>query len=125
MNRQLFAPFEYAPSADFGLLRLAADRASALGVQHALGRTISSDMFYHPQGLKRLERLMQYGAIAIDMETSALYTIAARFSARALSICTVVDNMITGEEIEPSERQEVFRPMAELALEIVTVDAAS
>jgi purine-nucleoside phosphorylase len=125
VNRQLFAPFDYAPSPDFGLLRLAAERAVALKIDHLIGRTASSDFFYHPEGLKRLGRLRQYGVIAIDMETSALYTIAARFSARALSICTVVDNMITNEAIDPSERQEVFRPMTELALDIVAAAAGS
>jgi purine-nucleoside phosphorylase len=123
VNRQLFGPFDYAACADFGLLRLAADRAAALKLDHFVGRTACSDMFYHPDGLKRLARLRQYGIIAIDMETSALYTLAARFSARALSICTVVDNMVLGEEIDPAERQEVFRPMVELALDVVAADA--
>jgi purine-nucleoside phosphorylase len=122
VNRQLFAPFDYAASADFGLLRRAADRAAALKLDHLIGRTASSDFFYHPEGLERLARLRQHGVIAIDMETSALYTIAARFSARALSICTVVDNMITGDAIDPSERQEVFRPMIELALDIAATN---
>jgi purine-nucleoside phosphorylase len=123
MNRQLFGAFDYAACADFGLLRIAAERAAALKLDHFVCRTASSDVFYHPEGLKRLARLQQYGAMAIDMETSALYTLAMRFSARALSICTVVDNMITAEEIDPAERQEVFRPMTELALDIVIADA--
>ena len=57
------------------------------------------------------------------METSALYTLAARFSARAVSILTVVDNMVTGEETALSERQELFRPMVELALEVAVAAA--
>ena len=122
VNRQLFSPFDYAPSADFGLLRLAADRAAALGLEHMVAPTASSDVFYHPDGLKRFERLMQHGVKAVDMETSALYTLAARFSARSLSICTVVDNMVTAEETHMSERQELFRPMVELALDIVVAD---
>lgn len=124
-NRHIFEPFDYAPAADFGLLKLAVDRAAALGLQHMAGRTISSDAFYHPAGRERFERLRQYGVIAADMETSALYTLAARASARALSICCVVDNMITGAEIDPAERQDVFRPMIELALDVVAADAAS
>lgn len=123
MNRQLFGAFDYAACADFGLLRIAAERAAALKLDHVVCRTASSDVFYHPEGLKRLARLQQHGVMAIDMETSALYTLAMRFSARALSVCTVVDNMITTEEIDPAERQEVFRPMTELALEVVIADA--
>jgi purine-nucleoside phosphorylase len=125
INRDLFAPFEYAPCADFSLLSLAADRAARLGVAFVLGRTASSDTFYHPDHLERFARLRQHGVIAVDMETATLYTLAARFSARALSICTVVDNMITVEEIDPSERMEVFRPMVELALDVVASDAAA
>jgi purine-nucleoside phosphorylase len=124
-NRQLFGPFDYAPCADFSLLRLAADCAIAAGVEHVVGRTASSDVFYHPDALKRYAQLRQYGIIAVDMETSALYTVAARFAARALSICTVVDNMVTGEETDHAERQELFRPMVELALAVVVADAAS
>jgi purine-nucleoside phosphorylase len=120
INRQLFQPFDYAPCADFSLLRIAADRATASGVAHVVGRTVSSDAFYHPDEVKRFARLRQHGIIAVDMETSALYTLAARFSARALSICTVVDNMITRQEIAPSERQELFRPMVELALDVAS-----
>jgi purine-nucleoside phosphorylase len=123
INRQLFQPFDYAPCADFALLRLAADRAKARGVVHFVGQTVSSDVFYHPDGMKRLARLIQHGVIAIDMETSTLYTLAARFSARALSILTVVDNMVTGEETALSERQELFRPMVELALEVAVAAA--
>ena len=124
ISGQLFAPFEYGPCADFALLSLAANRVAALGLRHLVGRTASSDFFYHPGGLERLQRLRQYGAIAIDMETSPLYTLAPGFGARALSICTVVDNMVTHDEIDPSERQEVFRPMVELALDVVAHDHA-
>ena len=124
-NRQLSRPFDYAPCADFSLLRLAAERAAALKLDHVIGRTASSDIFYHPDELKRFARLRQHGVIAVDMETSALYTLAARFSARALSICTVVDNMVTHEDTDPSERQELFRPMTELALDLVAADAAA
>ena len=123
INRQLFEPFDYAPCADFSLLALAAERAGASSSDYFVGRTVSSDVFYHPDELKRLARLRQYGVIAIDMETSSLYTIAARFGARALSICTVVDNMVTGEVTALSERQELFRPMVELALEVASLAA--
>lgn len=117
VNRQIFWPFDYAPSADFELLRTAADIARARGYDHHVGQTVSSEIFYHPDPNARYLTLRQYGAIAVDMETSALYTSAARFGAKALSICTVVDNLVTGEETGMSERQELFRPMALLAIE--------
>ena len=120
MNRQIFGSFEFAPSPDFGLLRRSADAAADLGLRHHVGPTVSSDIFYHPAGPERFDVLRRHGVIAVDMETAALYTLAARFGARALSICTVVDNLVTGDAIAESERQEVFRDMVRLALAVGT-----
>lgn len=78
---------------------------------------VSSDVFYHGDPLGRFAAARARGALACDMETAGLYGMAARLGARALSVCTVVDSLATGEEIAPAERQEVFAPMAELALE--------
>lgn len=119
VNRQLFGLYDYAPSADFQLLRRAAEKAEELAVDHHVGQTASSDVFYHPDGLARFAGVRASGALAVDMETNALYSIAARFGARALSICTVVDSLVTGEGTDPSERQELFRGMIRLALEVV------
>ena len=58
------------------------------------------------------------GALAVDMETSALYRIAAQFGARALSLLTVVDHVATGELTDYSERQALFTDMTRLALEV-------
>ena len=123
MNDAAFGAFTYAPSADFGLLRRAADEAAAAGYDWHLGPTASSDTFYHPDPLGRFAALRAHGIIAVDMETSALYTIAARFGARALSICTVVDNLVTGEETARSERQHLFADMTRLALDIAVAGA--
>ena len=83
---------------------------------------VSSDVFYHGDPLGRFAKAREWGALACDMETASIYGMAARFGARALSICTVVDSLVTGEEIDNSERQAVFGPMAELALETLASD---
>lgn len=119
VNRQLFGLYDYAPSASFELLRRSAELAQEFGFDHHIGQTASSDVFYHPDTLGRFAGVRAHGAIAVDMETSALYTISARFGAKALSICTVVDSLVNGEQTEPSERQELFRDMSRLALEVV------
>lgn len=118
INRQLFGLYDYAPSASFDLLQRAAQKAAELGIVHYVGQTASSDVFYHPDTLGRFAGVRAYGALAVDMETNALYTVAARFGASALSICTVVDSLVTGEDTGPEERQELFSDMARLALEV-------
>lgn len=125
VGRQFTGPFEFAPSPDFGLLRRAAEIAAATGIAHHVGPTISSDLFYHPDGFGRFAPQTARGAIAVDMETSALYLLAAGTGARALSICTVVDNLVSREEIAPSERQEVFGDIARLALEVAAAEASA
>jgi len=118
VNRQLFGFYSYAPSADFDLLRRAAQRAAELGLDHHVGQTASSDVFYHPDVLGRFAGVRAHGALAVDMETSLLYTVAARFRAKALSICTVVDSLVTDEQTDTSERQELFTDMVKLALDV-------
>ena len=51
------------------------------------------------------------------MEASALYTLAAQYGRRALAICTVSDQLVTGEETTAQERQETFGDMVEIALD--------
>lgn len=107
---------------DARLLELAQARARTLGVPHGVGPVVSSDIFYHPQGRDRFQRARAEGAIACDMESSALYEMAAESGARVLSICTVVDHLLTGEETAMSERQGLFANMTRVALETLLAD---
>jgi purine-nucleoside phosphorylase len=60
---------------------------------------------------------VEYGVLAVEMEASALYTLAAQFRARALAVCTVSDHIVTGEETTALERQETFADMVGVALD--------
>lgn len=55
------------------------------------------------------------------METAALYTLAAKFGREALSVLTISDHIITGEETTAEERQTTFDEMIEVALEAAIV----
>jgi purine-nucleoside phosphorylase len=119
-----FSAFETAAHCSPDLLRIAREEAERIGEAMYSGRTGASDHFYHPMGMGRLSGLMADNAIAIDMETHALYALGERLGFKALSICTVVDSMVTHEEIETSERQGVFAPMVRLALEVARTASA-
>jgi len=60
-----------------------------------------------------------YGLLACEMETNGLYTLAARFNVRALSILTVSDSLVTDESSTAEQREQGFPMMAKIALEIV------
>jgi purine-nucleoside phosphorylase len=115
MNRIRFEGLDYAPVADYSLLRAAVDAAAALPVTAKVGLVFSSDSFYHPRP-ELTRRMSQYGVLAIEMEASALYTLAAKHDRKALAICTVSDLILTGEETTAAERQETFGDMVEVAL---------
>ena len=66
------------------------------------------------------ELLAEYGVMAVEMEAAALYTLAAKFGARAMAVCTVSDNLVTGEETSAEERERTFAEMVELALDSVS-----
>ncbi|TPJ43436.1 DeoD-type purine-nucleoside phosphorylase [Mesorhizobium sp. B2-5-13] len=117
---RVFGLYEADVGPDPALLACALAKATELGIDHHAGLTACTDIFYRPEAPARYADAKALGALAVDMETSALYRISAHFGARALSLLTVVDNLITGEQADYSERQELFTDMSRLALEIAT-----
>jgi len=107
-------PGTFAPLADFTLLETAVAVARRMGIEPPVGNLLSSDVFYNKAG-----NTLDWGAmgvLAIEMETAALYCNAAEAGKRALTICTVSDSLVTGEELPPAERQTSFTQMMEIAL---------
>ncbi len=117
MNRVTFEGLDYAPVADFGLLRAAYDASTQLtdDVGVHVGLIFSSDSFY-PSRPELTARMVAHGVLAVEMEASALYTLAARFGRRALAICTVSDHLVTGDQTTAEEREKTFGTMVEIAL---------
>lgn len=115
MNRVTFDGLDYAPVADFGLLRAAVEAAEHRGTDVRVGLVFSSDSFYASRP-ERTRRMVDYGVLAIEMEASALYTIAAQHGRRALAVCTVSDHIVTGEQTSAAEREQTFGEMVEIAL---------
>ncbi len=107
-------PGTFAPIADFTLLETAVAVARRMGVEPPVGNVLSSDVFYNQAG-NTLD-WGRMGVLAIEMETAALYCNAAEAGKRALTICTVSDSLVTGEELPPAARQTTFTGMMEIAL---------
>ncbi|MFH5184302.1 purine-nucleoside phosphorylase [Paenibacillus sp. TAB 01] len=116
MNRHVFGGFDYSPIASFSLLKAAYERAVDKGLKLHVGNIFSSDMFYRDDK-SIVQKLMDYGVLGVEMETTALYTLAAKFGVNALTILTVSDHLLTGEETTAEERQTTFNDMMEVALD--------
>lgn len=115
MNEIIFKGVNYAPTADFDLLLKAYNAGLEKGLSLRVGNVFTEDVFYNE--FAEHEKWAQYGVLALEMESSALYTLAAKFGCQALSILTVSDHLLTGEVTTSEERQTTFNDMIVVALD--------
>lgn len=116
INKIRFNGQDFSPTASFDLLKTAYDTSINKGITPHVGTVLTSDTFYNddPNSFKKWAK---FGALAIEMETAALYTLAAKYSVNALTLLTISDHLITGELTSSEERQTTFTAMMEIALE--------
>lgn len=117
INDQRFSGLKFAPSASWDLLKKANDIAIKLGQKVAVGTIFSTDSFY--DDAEHWKLFADYGALVVEMETAELYTLAAKYRREALAIFTVSDSMINGESTSPTEREQSFTAMMEIALKTI------
>jgi len=123
MNRVRFDGLvDYAPVADFGLLRTAADVAERRGIALRVGPILAADAFYTDRP-DLYDTLADYGVLAVEMESAAIYTIAARYKAKALTILTVSDHIKRGEAMNSADREQGFSDMVQIGLDTAIAGA--
>lgn len=110
-------PGVFAPTASYSLLRKGVELAEERDdVNYRVGNLFSSDTFYDDANSGLVWSKM--GVLAIEMEAAALYMNAARSGKNALALCTISDNLVTGDAASAEERQSTFTTMMEIALDI-------
>ena len=114
---QFETPGTSAPIADFELPRGAADACDRFGYKYMVGNVMSSDIFYHDNAHN--DKWINMGVLAVEMEAAALYVNAARSGNRALTICTISDSIVTGEQTTAEQRQTSFTHMMEVAFSLI------
>lgn len=116
-QNQYRLPGIFAPIASYELVSKAVEAADKMeGLNYKVGNVFSSDAFY--DDAMSVMEWSKMGVLAVEMEAAALYMNAARAGKNALAICTISDSIVTGEETTSEERQNSFRQMMEIALEI-------
>ena len=110
-------PGTFAPISDFSLVRGAAEACEKFGYDYRVGNVLSSDIFYSENAHN--DRWVKLGVLAVEMEAAALYMNAARSGNRALCICTISDNLATGEATTAEERQTTFTHMMDVAFSLI------
>jgi DeoD family purine-nucleoside phosphorylase len=107
----------YAPAAHFDLVHASYHAAETLDRRPFLGPIVSADLFYDPE--ENPQALWHsLGVLAVEMEASAIFTLAAMRGVRAGCLLTVSDAIGPDkvERIEDSALQGAVDEMVGLAL---------
>ncbi|TDQ23929.1 purine-nucleoside phosphorylase [Tenacibaculum caenipelagi] len=117
LNTIRFNGADYAPTASFKLFQKAIEAAKEKNIPIKAGNVLSSDEFY-ADDFESYKKWADYGVLCVEMETNGLYTVAAKHKINALSILTISDSLVTGERTTADEREQTFKEMIEIALEL-------
>lgn len=116
VNRMRFGGFDFAPIATFSLVNYAVEAAKANDVPYHVGNLFSADLFYTPQP-EMFDLMAKYDVLGVEMEAAGLYPLAAEHRIEALAICTVSDDIRSGEALSSEDRATTFDEMITVALE--------
>lgn len=90
--------------------------AQKYGISHMVGRVHSSDIFYvQPHAVK--DWYKEYGTLAVEMESFALFSNAKVLGKEAACLLTISDNLVTHEHMSSDDREKTFTNMMKIALE--------
>ncbi len=118
VNRMRFGGYDFAAIATFDLVSKAVAAAEQQKVRYHVGNLFSGDLFYTPD-TDMFDTMAKYNVYGIEMEAAGIYSIAAEHDVEALAICTVSDDIPSGEALSSEDRQTTFDDMILVALETV------
>ena len=116
INNRRFNGANFSPTVNFELFRMALKVAEEKNIKIKAGNVLTSDEFYSDNS-DYYKKWADFGVLAVEMETAGLYTLAAKYKAKALSILTISDSLVSPEITSAEEREKTFSEMIELALE--------
>ncbi len=102
-------------SASLNLNKVIEETINNNGINVVRGNIHCTDTFYN----KDYSEYLNYGCIAVEMESFALFTNAKVLNKNAACILTVSDSLITGEKLTSEEREKSTIKMIDLALNSV------
>ncbi|MDK8826541.1 purine-nucleoside phosphorylase [Corynebacterium striatum] len=114
-------PGQYSPTASWKLLKALVDEAEKQDAHIHVGNILSSDVFYNFDQTVN-DRWAHMGVLGVEMESAALYAIAAEAGVNALGLFTVSDNIAADTHLSAEERQTAFHIMMKLALPLAGLD---
>ena len=118
MNQLRVPGVNFSAVADFRLAMAAYEAGVAAGYGERLhaGTVLSRDHFYFtPEG--QTEALARHGTLCVEMETAALYGVAAEFDRQALTVLTISDHLLDHSgDMSAADRETRFQDSLKLAV---------
>ncbi len=115
INNSRFINSNYSPTADFGLFMKAVEYAKENNIPIKAGNVLSSDDFFEDD-YNSYKKWAKFGVLCVEMEAAGIYTVAAKYNVKALTILTISDSLVTQEKTTTKERENTFSSMIEIAL---------
>lgn len=115
-NRMRFGGYDLAALASFELVEKAVAAAKKQEVRYHVGNIFSADLFYTPDP-DMFATMAKYNVYGVEMEAAGIFPIAAENGVQALAICTVSDDLVTGDALSIDDRATTFDEMILVALE--------
>lgn len=115
-SRQYLGGQPYAPAADFATTRALVDSTHRLGRTTHVGLIQTEDAFYATSPAD-VPALAERGVLAIEMEASALFTVAALRQVAAGCVLVASNNIGDDRLISPEELREAVIDMVEATLD--------
>jgi purine-nucleoside phosphorylase len=108
----LVSGFRFSPCCDYNLLK----NFMKVCPESHVGAICSNDYFYQPN-INWWKSLQEIGVLAVDMETTMLYSLAMRFSKSALTVNQVSDHLSGGKVYSSKEREVGLNKVIEKVLD--------
>lgn len=112
MTKNIVPGFQLSPCCDYSLLK----NYMSINPTANVGHILSNDYFYQPNN-DWYKPFIDLGILAVDMETHVLYSLAMRTGNKALSVNTVSDHLLGGEEMTSEQRETGLYEMIKTVLE--------
>jgi purine-nucleoside phosphorylase len=95
-----------------------------MDVSYHVGNLFSADLFYTPDP-DMFDTMAKFDVLGVEMEAAGIFPIAAEFGIEALAICTVSDDIRSGDALSVEDRATTFDEMIKVALETVLMSDKS
>ncbi|NIH16459.1 MAG: purine-nucleoside phosphorylase [Buchnera aphidicola (Periphyllus lyropictus)] len=121
INRLRFGGYDFSSISDFKMLYQAYIISKNYNFNVHIGNIFTTDSFYGKDSIF-FNLIKKFNILAIDMETSGLYSLSSELKFKSLSICTVSDEIFSKKKITSLEREKTLNNSILISLDLALLN---